>query len=938
MPTPLTSPHSSKATCHTLCNDVGPTSASDANPVNLAMSPPFVAKDNVSSTRNLTEHVVFLCGLGDSPADTYRPPLIGGVCLNGTRAEDTRLASWSEKSAISLEMFNEISKTANCHPLVPKTFRFPLGTTPQTTLTAIGVCALSIRIGTKELSHYLLVVADLPHTVYVGADILVRLGVKLDTIHQVLWSLAQPNQHALSFDPVRMASGQTIPEACKTITESAMLIPARTTEVSVRLNLAPGYRMEGTTAFFQPSPKLFDLGLTINGNPLLELTARSTYLLVQNLTQADISIPRHTQLGTLIDYAFHDFELVVPVIGPLPSSLDLDGEGGTLFTCQSKAIALTPVLPLDDTSAFRLDVDPDSNLLIYSIVTEDDIASPPACEVHSCEVTTDDSSKSDMPSPPDEDLYNVAEPYPGFHAQVIQLLSEADALVNDTERHQLRELFNKHSEIWSTDSLDCGVTSIHVVRIPTPPGATPTFVRQYKIPLAAYAAVQEIIDSLLAKRIIRECNSTYSAPVWPVLKPTGKWRLTIDYRQLNKLVPLSRWPMTQLDQELPKVANAKYFSTVDVANGFWTMTVDPRDQHKLAFSFSNKLFTFNRCPFGYANSPSEFNIFLHKAMPDAASRGTIIYVDDVLMRSETWSHHLNEMDHVLTQLGTAGAKLAIMKGQWCRTKVNYVGLLVGAEGILPQSNRIQAVRNIKTPTNLHEVRSFLGVCNYSRQFIENYADLSKPLTHLLQKDTPFVWDVTHNEAVDSLKNLLCEAPCLVYPNKDKTFFLEVGFSEHCLSAGLYQKYDQDKRVVAYASKTLNPAEHKYSDCEKALLSTVWAIKHFTSYVGGQKVIIETCHQPVTFLKSQRIREGAVHNSRIAAWLMTLQSHDVVINYAKAKNLPLGSALAVCQHCGEDETDSGPPPRDIAPPLPSNHHYFEENVCLDMPMAFVDGCS
>ena len=98
------------------------------------------------------------------------------------------------------------------------------------------------------------------------------------------------------------------------------------------------------------------------------------------------------------------------------------------------------------------------------------------------------------------------------------------------------------------------------------------------------------------------------------------------------------------------------------------------------------------------------------------------------------------------------------------------------------------------------------------------------------------------------------------------------------------------------------------------------------------MIIETCHQPVTFLKSQRIRESAVHNSRIATWLMTLQSHDVVINYAKAKNLPLGCALAVFHRCGDDKTDFAPPPRDIAPPLPSNHHYFEENVCLEMPMA------
>ena len=159
---------------------------------------------------------------------------------------------------------------------------------------------------------------------------------------------------------------------------------------------------------------------------------------MQNLTQADISIPRHTQLGTLIDYSIHDFELVVPVIGPLPSSVDLCGDGGTLFNCPSKAIAITPVLQLDDTSTFRLDVDSDNALLIYSIVTEDDTVSPSACEVKTDEVTADDSPTIDMSSPPDEDMHDVAEPCPGFH---VQLLSVADALDNDTERHQLRELF-----------------------------------------------------------------------------------------------------------------------------------------------------------------------------------------------------------------------------------------------------------------------------------------------------------------------------------------------------------------------------------------------------------------------------------------------------------------------------------------------------------------
>ncbi len=116
------------------------------------------------------------------------------------------------------------------------------------------------------------------------------------------------------------------------------------------------------------------------------------------------------------------------------------------------------------------------------------------------------------------------------------------------------------------------------------------------------------------------------------------------------------------------------------------------------------------------------------------------------MKSSSVEDHLKEINHVLNQLTTAGAKIALHKGQWCKTKVNYVGLLVGRNGIEPQSNRTQAIQSIKTPTNISELRSFLGVCNYSRQFIENYADIVRPLTSLLKKDEPFVWTETQDTA------------------------------------------------------------------------------------------------------------------------------------------------------------------------------------------------
>ncbi len=371
-------------------------------------------------------------------------------------------------------------------------------------------------------------------------------------------------------------------------------------------------------------------------------------------------------------------------------------------------------------SICRSELTDDTHLAVYAVSTQPATESP-------TRVTIGVQS-------PSNDL-TAEEPYAGFNAQIQQILSEADALHNEVDRQGLKEVLHKYKDSFAKDSLDCGLTNIHTVRIPTNPNAPPTFVRQYKITIVSYEPVQEIVDSMLEKGVIRPCNTTYSAPIWPFLKPNGKWRPTIDYCKLNQQVPLSRWPMTPLDQEIPKIKGSTILSTLDVASGFWTIPAHPDDQHKLAFTFGN--------------------------------RGNLVYVDDVLMKSSSVEDHLKEIDHVLNQLTTAGAKIALHKGQWCKTKVHYVGLLVGRNGIEPQSNRAQAIQSIKKPTNISDMRSFLGVCNYSRQFIENYADIARPLTSLLKKDEPFVWTKAQDTAMSQLKQCLCSALCLAYPDPGK---------------------------------------------------------------------------------------------------------------------------------------------------------------------------
>ncbi len=200
---------------------------------------------------------------------------------------------------------------------------------------------------------------------------------------------------------------------------------------------------------------------------------------------------------------------MVPVIGPIPAQLMSDEYDDTVtFTKPHEIIAITSNLPVSRESVCHSELTDDTHLAVYAVSTQPVTESP-------TQVTIGAQSPSN-------------EPYTGFNAQVQQILSEADALHNEADRQGLTEVLHKYKNSFAKDALDCGLTNIHTVHIPTNPNAPPTFVRQYKIPIASYEPVQEIVDSMLEKEVIRPCNSTYSAQIWPVLKPNGKWRPTID--------------------------------------------------------------------------------------------------------------------------------------------------------------------------------------------------------------------------------------------------------------------------------------------------------------------------------------------------------------------------------------------------------------------------
>ncbi len=279
-----------------------------------------VAKPGSGPSTNSKDKDPLLCSLQEPESNAGPLRIMTAIDVQGTSVSDTALALWAENTAISLKLFKTLKQRHQCLPHVPKHSRFPLSPWSTTMATSKIICALDIRWNNRQLTHYFLVVPDLPHDIYIGADILVRLNACIDTVNNIIWA---PLSHQLtaSVNLQNLQSGQTMPDACAMITEQEATIPAYSKSVSVRLNMRPGQALNSKLGFFQPSRTCLKLGLTLEATPLIEVSSRAVYVLFNNCMAQDIHVPKANHLGWLISQAFHDFELMVPVIGPIPTQL-----------------------------------------------------------------------------------------------------------------------------------------------------------------------------------------------------------------------------------------------------------------------------------------------------------------------------------------------------------------------------------------------------------------------------------------------------------------------------------------------------------------------------------------------------------------------------------------------------------------------------------------
>ena len=285
-----------------------------------------------------------------------------------------------------------------------------------------------------------------------------------------------------------------------------------------------------------------------------------------------------------------------------------------------------------------------------------------------------------------------------------------------------------------------------------------------------------------------------------------------------------------------------------MASGYWQIKVSEESREKTAFITQNGLYEFRVMPFGLTNAPGVFQRLMQRVIgglnPDEGTDFVRVYIDDLVVFSSL-EEHIVHLRKVMNRLRSAKLKLKPSKCHFLRQSAEFLGHMITPAGIRPNPKQVMAVREFLIPQSVSQVRQFLGLTSYYRQFIGKFAKIASPLHELTRKGMEWHWTDKQQEAFDMLKTRLIESPILAYPNFKRGFVLETDASVKGLGAVLSQgQEDQRLYPVAYASRALSAAEKNYSITKLETLAVVWTISHFRAYLYSHEVKVLTDHTAV----------------------------------------------------------------------------------------------
>ena len=470
----------------------------------------------------------------------------------------------------------------------------------------------------------------------------------------------------------------------------------------------------------------------------------------------------------------------------------------------------------------------------------------------------------------------------------------SDFVPTESQQQQLHETLQKFPEVLCDQP---GKTEVVTLSILTG-DASPISSHPYRIPPKWRSEVRAQIDQLLLLGIIEASESPWSSAVVTVKKKTGGCRICIDYRAVNGVTTPDPYQMPFIEDILDTLASAKHMSKIDLNKGFHQIPVRMEDKEKTAFCTPWGEYHFCRMPFGLRNGPAVFQRLMDKILHQDLEYCRV-YIDDIVIFSQSWEQHCLHLCKVLERLRTAGLTANRSKCQWGKQRFEFLGHVVGVGLVSPSDCKISALKEFQQPRSKKGIRQFLGLAGYYRRFIKDYAAHSCALTDATRKSAPecVEWNDVMYDEFCYLQNILCDVPSLTLPTIQDDFIVQTDASGRGVGAILSVTRGGQELPVAYFSRKLKPREVKYSATELEGLAVVNAVQHFDVYLVTHPFVVVTDHRALVFLNSTRHANG-----RLARWALALQPYTFTLKYRAGHLNHNADALSRCHDEENGESD------------------------------------
>ncbi|XP_056089739.1 uncharacterized protein K02A2.6-like [Rhinichthys klamathensis goyatoka] len=421
-------------------------------------------------------------------------------------------------------------------------------------------------------------------------------------------------------------------------------------------------------------------------------------------------------------------------------------------------------------------------------------------------------------------------------------------------------------------------------KITLKPGYKPKFCQPRVVPYALRPKVEAELNRLTEIGVLTPVQySEWATPIVPVVKRNGDVRICGDFKvTVNPVLHIEHYPLPRIEDLFASLAGGQCFSKLDLSHAYLQMWVEEESRKFLTISTQKGLFQYNRLPFGIASAPAIFQRAMDQILQGLPN--VHCYLDDILVTRRTEAEHLENLDAVLGRLEQFGLHAEKGKCDFFKGSLEYLGHIIDAEGLHKSPKKVSAIVNAPIPSNITQLRSFLGLLNYYGRFIPNLANIANPLNALLCKGKRWQWSAECDAAFKKAKEQLVSQNVLTHYDPQNAIRLACDASPYGIGAVISHMLPSgEEKPIAFASRTLSKAEQNYAQIEREALAIVFGVRKFHQYLYGRKFTLFTDHRPLTTIFGPQKGIPSMAAARMQRWALLLSAHNYTIEYKRAEH-------------------------------------------------------